>query len=480
MARRRHLLGPGSDSPNPVFIALGLKARLGAVLDVLERSNRRLWLTVFGVVFLIYLSTAHWFGVVNIDTIGATWPGWELVHHGHLWLENDPKLPVIPWFGPGAHHHVVSNRMPGVILIGVPAQALLAFLHLSPLTPATLTAVVVTSVAMANMAVLFRGLGGSARSVLGCTTALAFGTGFWPNASAELWTHGPDALWLSLAMLALQRRRHWLAGIAMVGAVTTRPHLALAAAAIGLGCGLGLRQWRPIIRVGIPSVLGLAGLFAWNRWMFGSPSLQGGYTYATGRVTATSSAATHEFIQSGLGSLFSPLRGLLVYSPFVLLGALTAIRRPRNKPAWTNACLVGGVLYQLAQWHINGFSGGTGYYSYRLPLELLLLGAPAAYLGYLDVRDRVPRIVPAARLLVGASIAIQAVGVYWFKPLGRQGQDLDLWSTWGTGIASQARGTLGFAVAIVLTLAIMGLACLRLPPRHERIDDMQLASSHST
>ena len=107
------------DRPEP-----GLSTRLSVLLEgLLHRwlaTSRSTWLATFVLCGLIYASTAHWYGITNIDTVAAAWPGWELVHHGTLFLESDPSLPAIPWFQPH-HGHVVSDRLPGVIFIGVPA-----------------------------------------------------------------------------------------------------------------------------------------------------------------------------------------------------------------------------------------------------------------------------------------------------------------------------------------------------------------------
>ena len=316
---------------------------------------------------------------------------------------------------------------------------------------------------MANLSLLLRRAVTDSRTALACTLVVAFGTGLWVNASAELWAHGPDVFWLTLSMLALQRDRQWLAGAWLCPVIWTRPHLALLAASVGVVLAVARRSVLPLLRVGVPSLLGLSALLLWNNWLFGKPSIGGGYPGRAAAFAATGPSQLSAFGQSAAGSLISPLHGLLVYSPIVLVALPCMLVGLRRCPAWMTACVIGGLAYQVAQWKINGFTGGTGQYSYRLPIELIVLSAPAALVGYQHWRSTSARLASTARLLAGMSIAIHIIGVYWFQAYSDHDQVLDPWRTWGTAMAAGSRGTGGTFVAVAVALSAVTLAFFRFP-----------------
>lgn len=414
------------------------------------------WLSTFLLCCLIFGIGAHWYSITNIDTVAAAWPSWEFAHHGTFYLDDATNYPKIPWFSDQSGH-VVSNRMAGVVLIGVPLQVLMLPFDVSPLTPATLTALLTTSAAMANLALVLRRAGGHGGAILGTTAAVAFGTGFWTNASAELWPHGPDAFWLSLAMLAVQRDRLWLVGLFLSPALWTRPHLAAVAAVLGLILAATSRSCRPLLNIGIPTTVAMAGLAVWNSFMFGKPSPLGAYQGHADALVATGPSQFQRFVESGAGSLVSPLHGVLVFSPFVLMGFVALFAARQSCPPWMLGCTAGGVAYLLLQWKVNSFTGGTGLYSYRLPLEPILLCTPMASAGYLRWRERAASVALITRALVGFSVGAHAVGVFWFQPLGELGQVFNPWRTWSMEVAMRSRGAAGLGLAaVVLLVAVLG------------------------
>jgi hypothetical protein len=290
--------------------------------------DSRLWLLVFVPVAILYLLSAHW-TLNNADSIAAAWPAWALVHHGTLHLEHVAHLPINPWFMRGAHGHLVSSRMPGVSLISVPMQVVFGWTRLDPMAPSVATASVVAAAAAANMTLVLRRIS-NARVALVGGLVLAAGTCLWTVAGAELWAHGPDALWLSAILLAVTRSRFWLAGFFGTAAVLTRPHLVVAIMCIGLAVAIGRRTVRPLIAVGLPAAMGLVGVIAYNWYLFGTATLSAGsYSYAGTTVIrgtgSTFGSSLHAWSDSAAGMLVSPSRGLLAYTPIVLV-ALFALR----------------------------------------------------------------------------------------------------------------------------------------------------------
>lgn len=428
----------------------------------MRRKSRGLdsWWAVFAVFASTYALTAHWYGINNIDSIATAWPAWVFAHSGSFHLE-DHVLPDVAWFIQSADGHTVSNRMAGVVLIGVPAQLLMLPLDVHPLTPSVLTAVLVTAAAVANLWLLVRRSTGDRCLAWAAALAVGLGTGLWPNASAELWTHGPAALWLSAAMLALQRERWWIAGVGLGAAVWTRPHLALVAAAVGLLLSARRRSLRPALVIGAVTGGSLFALVLWNAWLYGRATIGGGYSGRVAAATEVSTAAASDLLESAAGSLFSPLHGALVYSPVLVLMLLALLVGRRAISDWAGAAACGGALYQVAQWQVNGFTGGAGFYSYRLPLECIVLCTPAAVQAYTSWRSSTPKVAPWARTLAGLGVGLHAVGVFWYRPLGPRGQMPDPWRTWEPVYAVQERGALGTVVAVILLALVVVLARTR-------------------
>lgn len=257
---------------------------VGAVRSWVSRSDRRWWGAVFLVAWATYLLTAHWqSGQVN-DTQAAIWPAWNFVHHGSFFLDGVRDLPDLIWFAP-VHGHLVSNRMMGVVISGVPVSAALSW---TPLTPEQLNALngsLYAAVAVASLSVVFRRIAPD-RVAAAATVVMALGTSLWTVAAAETWPQSVDAMWLSLALLAVSRGRLWWAGAALMPALMTRPHIAVAALLLGAGLAVTRRSPRPLAAIGVPTSLSVMLLVLWNHWMFDRWNIGG--AYVTQLDTATS------------------------------------------------------------------------------------------------------------------------------------------------------------------------------------------------
>ena len=96
----------------------------------------------------------------------------------------------------------------------------------------------------------------------------------------------------------------------------------------------------------------------------------------------------------------SPDRGILVWTPVVLLLLPALVRSWRDLPDWSRSLLAGGLLYTLASCAMNTFTGGDGFYGYRYGLEFLACATPALALSY----ERMGRL---ARTCLGPLIGVQ-------------------------------------------------------------------------
>ena len=245
---------------------------------------------------------------------------------------------------------------------------------------------------------------------LGVALAAAFGSSLWSVASRALWTHTFAVVLVGLAWLELlrwddgERRRPLWLGALLSAAFWVRPTSALVAAALTLYVALRHRSALP--RLAGTGALGLVAFLATSWAMWGS--LVPPY-YALG--SGMSSAG---FGVAFLGLLASPTRGLLVFSPVLLLVpavlARTGVPATRRAPAALAAALVGAHLLLYASWPMWW---GGGSYGPRLLTELVPL---LAWLGALAVRAaREPGarrgIPPAVRwALAAAAVALSLAG----------------------------------------------------------------------
>lgn len=442
-----------------------LVARLNAALDRVTNSDRTMWASVFVFSLAVFTLTAHWTTGNSIDTVSAYVPAWQLVHHHTLFLDN---LPVVKGPGWWVHHdgHVLSSRMPGVILIAVPAQFLLSFGSAPAQVGGVLTAVLVASLGVANIAVLLRRLG-SPRIALAAVTVLAFGTAVSTVAAAELWTHGPDLLWLSLALLALSRERYWLAGLAFAPMMLTRTHLAAAALVVGCWIAWRRRSLWPVLQVGTPALAGMALLVLWNHHVWGSYSLGGsGYSYAA--RNALHGHGTNQALQlarEAAGTLVSPMRGVLIYAPILLLAPVFAGRGWRVAPAWAQAAFLGGLGYEFVQLRIDSFVGGDYFFGNRLVIEPLVLCTPLLYCGYRAWAAHRPLGRDLAGFLALASVLVHVVGAFGPHGLGAVTAP---WTSFDLWTSLQARGRVDGAAMLGAALVVLLVYVVAAMSRHRR------------
>jgi hypothetical protein len=246
------------------------------------------------------------------------------------------------------------------------------------------------------------------RAVVPATALYAFGTCLWSVASQALWMHGPTTFWVSAALLlllpadnVLTVRRTALAGLCLGLAVLTRPSSAffpLATAAVWLA----QRRGRALFGLSLGSLGPLALHLGLNRALYGDAVL-GGYAHEDW--------TTRPPLWLGVtGLLAAPSRGLLVYSPALLLAPLGLFARRQDgaKPlltAWTAATAATILFY--ARWYDwrGGWCFGPRFLCEALPLLCLLFA-----LAYQSLRRTAAR--RSAGLLVALSVAVHFVGVF--------------------------------------------------------------------
>lgn len=262
---------------------------------------------------------------------------------------------------------------------------------------------------------LLHGLG-LAAVALPATIGAALGSNLWMIGSQALWQHAPAALMLSVTLLLLLPER------------PTKLRLLLAGGAMGL-----------MIACRSIDVVFLVPIVAWlavNRprslpWLAPWLLAIGGATVGVnlhyfGEVTGGLAAleAMHpelhgvegtwsgDLLGGALGTLFSPARGVFVYTPWALLAVLLApwsLARLRGVPMIRWA-VVGGltlnllVLSKYAVWWA-GHTFGPRYWTDAVPLLAILLAAGMDW-----ARGRAWGLNVLFALLIALAIGIQVLG----------------------------------------------------------------------
>ncbi|HZD24261.1 MAG TPA: hypothetical protein VE569_12800 [Acidimicrobiia bacterium] len=391
------------------------------------------FLLVFVPLSVIYLATANLSTHNHIDPLTNSLTAWQLGMTGSVvmperagaatedyrgniaWIVESPKGPVSQ-YPPGA----AALAAPAYWLMGDPmtdwyvegsnrrdADAIL--FPLPSAAPATVVAALASAAAMGFLAAAIPYAGSSHTAAVVTGYVAGLGTTMWAVASDALWQHGPGAMWVALGIYLAARS--WLvwSGLAFGAAILTRPDLALIAAAVGLYLSFSRRCLRPAMRVGIGSVLGLVVLLWFNWWLWGEPTVTGGYGDVF--VERLGEGSLGSYLENIAGALFDPLHGLFSYSPFLLL-LIPGLRAGwRKSPDWAKGAGIGAILYLLVQLKVNRFSGGHGFLGYRYPLEALSAAGSMFFLSYANwVRER--RLV---NMMFWAAVAFSLVPQIWWK-----------------------------------------------------------------
>lgn len=238
------------------------------------------------------------------------------------------------------------------------------------------------------------------------TAAYALGTTAWMIGSQALWQHGMAQLLLIGLLLLLTApatlARALLAGLLCALVTGTRPANAVLSAALGVYGLFWAGRKAPAFAAGAAVPVGLV-LF-YNVTVVGAI----GGAYATlGSITFFQ----HD-IRSGLaGLLFSPTRGLLVFSPFLAFLALAWRHRPLDPGDRRLAiAILAGVaaqtsMYALTDWRA-GVCFGPRFMTDMVPLLIWLL-VPVV----VAIR-RIGRVVFVAAVAV--AMAIEGIGAFTY------------------------------------------------------------------
>ena len=390
-----------------------------------EQPGRARWAVPLALLvgaFVVYaLTMSHTIDVLNYDVLSANFGSWHLARTGSPWLDGVH----IPFVGNNIGRdiwvrdsggHVAIGRSPGVIAAAVPAYLLLGQAHFSTF-PAGLTAALLTAGAVTLLyGALRRGL--PQRDAVLCALVFGFTTPVWSVSANGMWPHTVTVFGICGMAWASATNRWWWVGL--FGGITLwgRLHAAVIVAILGLLVGARRRAIRPTIQVGLVSGVFLGLMCLWTHWMYGTWNPTSSYDVGS----FAGYAETHRLgIGNQLGFWVSPDRGILVWTPVIVLLLPALVRSWRELPDWSRALVTGGFAYTVLQGVLNRFSGAYGFYGYRLGLEFLACAAPALALA-------TPRMGRVARQVIGPVIAVQLLAIGWGSV--RDGTFLPLDTVW--------------------------------------------------
>jgi alpha-1,2-mannosyltransferase len=380
-----------------------------------SRRHSRDWrapAALFLVLFALFGLTART-GGGSWDYYAANYASWHLVHDGDPWLDGEAHGGTIPglqgdpeestWVIHDAPNgHTVVKRFPGVIAISLPAYYVAHLAHLDDamtVVPGGLTAALACALGIMLLFLAMRTLVPPVLAGVSCAL-VALGTPVWTVAADAVWPHTVSVLGLGGMAWAASRGRWWLAGAFGGVILWGRLHAALVVAGFGVLLGWWRRSPRIVAEVGVVSAAFLAGVCAWTRWWTGSWDPLS--SYGSGTFEHANKGWQH--LTSMVTQLVSPDRGILVWTPLLLLLLPALVRGWREVPDWARALLFGALAYQLAQAWIADPLGGDSYYGYRHGIELVVAATPA-----LAVTSH--RVGPVARKLLVPVITVQVTAM---------------------------------------------------------------------
>ena len=268
------------------------------------------------------------------------------------------------------------------------------------MAPGALTAAALTA---CSLVLLFLTLRSRMSELAAALVVWAFGftTPVWSIAANGVWPHTITVLGITGMSWSAVNKRWWLAGAFGGVVLWGRLHAAVIVAVLGLYLSWRRRDPSIAARMGLASGGLLALSAVWTHWMYGSWSPAA--SYEAGRFTGYA-MDNGLGLANQLGMWVSADRGILVWTPVILVLLPGLVRNWRELPDWARGLLWAGLVYTVAQATLTQFSGGESFYGYRGGLEFLACATPALALSV----GRTPRRL---RAFIGPVLAAQFVAI---------------------------------------------------------------------
>ncbi|MBM7515400.1 hypothetical protein [Nocardioides nitrophenolicus] len=422
--------------------------------------SRRAWVpaVLLAVLAVGYGVTASR-GAVSLDVWSANLASWSIGTTGTPLTDLD-RFPALAdndlratWVVQRADGRDVVGRAPGTVAAAVPAYALAHLFGASGMSivPGGLTAALLTAIAITLLFLALRERLGE-RPALAASLVLGLTTPVWSVAADGVWPHTLTVLGILGMAWAAERERWWLLGLFGGVALWGRLHAAVICAVVGLLLAWWRRRPDLLLKTGAACGAMLGLMMVWTQWMYGRWDPTAAYD-----VGVFVSIAQDQGLD-GLnlaGFLVSPGRGMLVWTPILVLLLPALVRSWRALPDWSRALAVGGVGYTAVQLALNAFKGGEAFFGYRIGLELLACLAPALALS-------TPRIGTVGRRLLVPVIVAQAA-VFGFGALAGPDTAPRISSTWDSNeLVARVADQPAYSIALLLACAALAAVVVRM------------------
>lgn len=391
------------------------------------------WLAAFFVLVLVVFN-ANGREIGSYDTQSTKFTAWRLATQGDTSLDaliaEVPALGERSGFGRDARG-TWRTRYPIVpaLMAGIAGRLLHAsgLVDLGPRYRANVLAKAYGSTMMALAAVCAAIVASrftSRRRAMVVATALALGTGWWCTASQTVWQHETAIACAMIALAAIVTAdgplAAWqLASISTLLGLSAAARLQASPVAITIGIGVlvGLRDRRRCVWL-LPGVVLVASVLWTNLAWFGH-LLGGAAIFETlhENIHGVSGSVANPAVGMA-GLLASPSRGLLVFSPWLLVAGLARWTSASPHRALLRLCAMGAFLQLVAYACYSVWWGGHTY-GPRYALDALPLFVPLVALGV----DRLRRPSGLAWFAVATtwSVLVAAGGAFAYPA--------DAWNT---------------------------------------------------
>jgi hypothetical protein len=355
------------------------------------------------VILAIYAFGQPWEARGHVSDVHATTlPAWHFVETGSWDLSTYANLN--PWFVE-TENGVFSMRTPGIL-----GAAAVGYFLTSPFTdgfydwPGIVTAIVAAWLSVLLVAASAERL--AKGSWLPTAILFGLGTATWAVSADQLWPHGPAQLAIAAGLYLMIRGRDMWAGVFLGLAVLMRPITIILGLGMAVTKAVTSRSWKPLMTIGLPTVVGGVAYLAFNRILFGSFSPMAAYDAVGGLIGLDGIGGT---IANQISALFGFRHGVLVWSSWLLVCAF-GLRWMKGKvPSWVWWTPTIALAYVIVHSSLE-IASGAMVYNYRYPLEALALATPmlAATVTQFETTHRRRFILAGA---VAASVFLQVCAV---------------------------------------------------------------------
>jgi hypothetical protein len=262
---------------------------------------------------------------------------------------------------------------------------------------------------------------GLRRGALPAVLAAFLGSDLWTHASQAAWQHGPAALALiaALALLHPGKVARWrlvLGGMATTLLFTSRLLDSLIAAVIV--AWVVRNQPRQLAWFLPAPILGALLLFHYNTWHFGT--LIGGEVKLEAlhpQIHGVTGTWSGSLVEGAVGTLFSPNRGLFIFSPWIAMAlgvaSVPAVARriaSHGLITWLLAALVPYLLL-LSKYSVwwGGHCFGARYWTDVIPLFAIVLAFGLEWMG---THSRA--LMALSYLSIAVSIGVHGIGAFCY------------------------------------------------------------------